>query len=73
MASYRVLGRVKHIGPNQFFAIASGVPEVPGNRAIVLTTTSPSLSDSNKEEARLMVEVGVAVRARGDRVGDVES
>lgn len=49
MADFRVWGRVEQIGGREFFAIASAVPEALGDRAIVLTATSPSLADANKE------------------------
>lgn len=72
MADFRIWGRVEHIGPNQFFAIASGLPDNLGERAIVLTATAPSLADANRERERLMIEMGSIVRARGDSVVDVE-
>jgi len=72
MADFRIWGRVEHIGPHDFFVIASAVPEVPTERVIVLTGSSTSLIDANQERQRLMVRAGEAVRARGDRVVDVE-
>ena len=73
MADFRVWGRVEHVGPHDFFVIASAVPDVPGERPIVLTLSAESLERAHTEKAKLMVQAGAAVRARGDRVVDVES
>lgn len=72
MADFRIWGRVEHIGPRDFFVIASAVPEVTTERVIVLTASLTSLADANAERARLMVRAGDAVRLRGHRVVDVE-
>jgi hypothetical protein len=72
MADFRIWGRIEHIGPNEFFVIGSAVPESGGEGATVLTSTAPSLDQANTEKARLMMEVGKTVQARGDRVVDVE-
>jgi hypothetical protein len=73
MANFRVWGRVERVGPADFFVIASAVPERQGDeRVIVLTWTSTNLFDANGARCRLMIEVGKAVRARGDTVVDVE-
>lgn len=68
MADFRISGRVEHIGPSEFFVIASGVSEAPGERAIVLTLTAHSLAQANSERDRLMIAASAKVRARGDRV-----
>lgn len=73
MADFRIWGRVEHIGPSQFFVIASAIPEVQSERATVLTLTADSLGQESAEKARLMIQVGEVIRWRGDRVVDVES
>jgi hypothetical protein len=72
-SNYRVWGRVEHIGVRQFIAIASGVPENHSDVAIVLTSVSPDLAEATQQRDQLMREVGAKVRARGDRVVDVEA
>lgn len=72
MADFRIWGRVEHVGPHDFFVIASAVPEAATERVIVLTESALSLSDANAARDRLMMSAGEAVRARGDRVVDVE-
>jgi hypothetical protein len=72
MADFRVWGKVEHIGVKQFLAIVSAVPEDPRGRPIVLTTITPNLVEANQNRDRLMIELGARVRARGDRVVDVE-
>lgn len=72
MGDFHIWGRVEHIGPSEFFVIASAVPDDQASRPIVLTLTAHSLAQANNEKERLMVEVGATVRKRGDRVVDVE-
>ena len=73
MSDFLVWGRVEHIGVRQFLAIASGVPEDRQDVAIVLTAVAPNLAEANQHRDQLMREVGEKVRARGDRVVDVEA
>jgi hypothetical protein len=72
MADFRIWGKVEQIPPAEFFVIASAVPKDGGDGAAVLTTTASTedLADSAKQ--KLMREVGALLRARGDRVVDVE-
>jgi hypothetical protein len=72
MADFRIWGQVEHIGVKQFLAIVSAVPEDHGERPIVLTSITPNLVEANQNRDRLMIELGARVRARGDRVVDVE-
>ena len=72
MADFRIWGRIEHIGAREFFVVASAVPEVGAERPIVLTITAGSLQEANAEKSKLVTRVGEAVRARGDRVVDVE-
>ena len=74
MADFRIWGRVEHLGPSEFFVIASAVPEdAQSERPIVLTLTAHTLQQAHAERDRLMIDAGAKVRARGDRVVDVES
>lgn len=72
MADFRIWAKVEHVGVKQFLAIASAVPEVVADRPVVLTSIAPTLVEANEHKAQLMVELGDKVRARGDRVVDVE-
>jgi hypothetical protein len=74
MADFRIWGRVECIGRSEFFVIASAVPvRVSDVRPIVLTLTAYSLQQATSDRDRLMVSAGEKVRARGDRVVDVET
>lgn len=72
MADFRIWARVEHIGVKRFIAIVSAVQDPPADKAIVLTGEAPSLAEANASRDRLMIEMGERVRARGDRVVDVE-
>lgn len=73
MADFRIWGKVEHIGVEQFLAIVSAVPDDAGaQRPIVLTSIQHNLPEANQAKDRLMMNVGAPVRARGDRVVDVE-
>jgi hypothetical protein len=71
-AVFRIWARIEHIGPNEFFVIASAVPKRINGRATVLTQRAPSRDEADRQKARLLFEVAKAVRARGDRVVDTE-
>jgi hypothetical protein len=73
MVDFRIWGKVEHVGVRQFIAIVSAVPEDHSERPIVLTSITPNLVEANQDRDRLMVELGARVRARGDRVVDVEA
>ena len=73
VADFRIWGKVEHIGVKQFLAIASAVPDPPDDqRPIVLTAIVCELVEANQARDRLMKDVGNRLRARGDRVVDVE-
>jgi hypothetical protein len=74
MADFRIWGRVECIGRSEYFVIASAVPERAAElRPIVLTLTAHSLQQAHQDRDRLMISAGEQVRARGDRVVDVET
>jgi hypothetical protein len=72
MSDFRIWGRVESIGHSEFFVIASAVSEDPGEQCAVFTSIATSLARAHEERGRLMLRAGEAVRARGDRVVDVE-
>lgn len=72
MNDYRVWGRIEQVAPGEFFVIVSTVRD--DNPYDVKSVTRLIASRSAAEETRrsLVIEVGAAVVARGDRVVDVE-
>ena len=70
MADFRIWGRVKHFGPCDFLVIASAVT-APADIAVLRILSATSLAEAIEGKARLLVELGDEVRARGDRVVDV--
>jgi hypothetical protein len=66
MSDFRVWGRIEHLGQDNFFVIASGVPESKSECATILTMTAHSLAEAQQEMARLIAEVGRTVRIRSD-------
>jgi hypothetical protein len=76
MPDYRIWGRVEHIGPQQFVAIASAVPDsgdATGNSADVRLQMLPDREGATLARDILVKELGEALRLRGDRVVDVEA
>jgi hypothetical protein len=75
MADYRILGRIQHISPSEFFAIAQAVPDRAHRgdiRADVGTAMAHSLEQAQCELERLCIQVGESLLKRGERVLDVE-
>jgi hypothetical protein len=75
MADFLILGRIQHLGPGEFLAIASAVPVLttPQDAAEVKTVVTPSLDDAQAELAYLVNAVGESIRSRGHGVVDVET
>ena len=75
MADYRILGRIQHISPSEFFAIAQAVPDSGHRgdiRADVGTAMAGSLEQAQRELERLCIQVEERLLKRGERVLDVE-
>lgn len=75
MADFRVWGRVEQIGPQQFVAIASAVPnslDASAMSADVRLQMRPDRERASEVLKRLMRALGKTIRKRGDRVVDVE-
>ena len=75
MADFRIWGRIEHIGPQQFFVVVSAVPDLPQSGLIGVDLESQTLSsraEATDARAVLMRAMGERIRARGDRVVDVE-
>ncbi len=68
MPDFRIWARVEHIGPSEFFVVASAVRAHDFASADVLTRNAASRDAATAARDELMVEIGAAVRARGDRV-----
>ena len=76
MGNFKLVGRVEHIGPRDFVAIAAAVPDQPGAMAAIADIRLEILPD--REGAMLtrdilLKDLGEALRLRGDRVVDVET
>jgi hypothetical protein len=76
VGDFYLWGRIEQIGRQQFFVTVSAVPApaVATQRAEIIVKTAIA---SNRQAAvasrnLLMVEVGKAVQARGDRAVDTE-
>lgn len=70
---FRIVGRIEHFAPQQFLAIACALPDVGDDGVVVQYVIAHSLSEAAGERDRLVLEIGTKVRARGDRVIDVET
>ncbi len=77
MIAYYIWGRIEHIGPHQFFTIASAVPMIADSRSgveptLVETRLSSSLDAAGAELEALVRTVGAEIVARGHQIVDVE-
>ena len=76
MSDFRIWGRITHVGPSEFLAVVSAVPDdgiQRGPDPIVRTALSDSLEQAKGDLEVLTVVVGDAIRAQGGRVVDVLS
>jgi hypothetical protein len=76
MGEFRVWGRVEHIGPHQFVAIASAVPVAPGavgESADVRLQMLPNREGATLARDILVKDLGEALQLRGDRIVEVET
>jgi hypothetical protein len=74
LRDFCIWGRIDQVGPSQFFIVVSAVhdPPIEYDRTVVLTGEAKSRDDAEAARNELMRELGAKVRARGDRVVDVE-
>lgn len=75
MREFRIWGRTEHVGPQQFFVVVSAVPDppvAPSPGVEVDRIMVASRSEANQARDDMMRRMGGLVRARGDRVVDVE-
>ena len=74
MAGFRIWGRVEHVGPNEFFVVATAVPE-NGDPADVHTLTEIHASPESARHALevVVIRVGAIIHRIGGTVCDVET
>lgn len=74
MPDFRLWGRVEQIGPSQFLAIVSAVPDTvsPDFDAGVELVTAPTHGEAWHQLETLAVTLGEKVRQRGGRIVEIE-
>jgi hypothetical protein len=76
MGDFRVWGRIEHIGPQQFVAIASAIPDEPGavgDSGDVRLQMLPDREGATLARDVLVKDLGEALQLRGDRIVEVET
>ncbi len=74
MADFRIWGTIEHVGPQEFCVIATSTPDPPHSALLSESDreTFESLNLANAGRDRMILQMAARVRARGDRVVDVE-
>lgn len=75
MADFRLWATINYVPPDGYVVAVSAVPDEPGNATgtLVEVAVKPSHEEALQIRDQLMLQMGERVRARGDRVVDVEA
>jgi hypothetical protein len=75
MSHFRIWGTINQTAPAHFLVVVSAVRDPPkfSATADVRTADAASRQDAEQLQEKMMIELGAEVRARGDRIVDVEA